>query len=344
MTEFHILKPSDHSYQVFGGIFGSIESNPNNESVVKFEIDPELKRCSTHFQSLPQNGMEISRDEVVTLNVPDSMVDALKVLLARSLQNKWNKLYAQRYEHLILRARSYDDQVETRQETTLAAVPGVMPVSQTVLLQALKAEQEVANQAVEALVANYPDVKPFFVNIRLEDVEFYTNGTDHLELGISHFSTDVKPSDHCNPVPIAQWGDFQHPALEETNNARTAMVLRNTSGDIDVAIPIYLPELTGVDFLGENNESELREKQAKLMIDVITETPIVKDIVTNNASCMVPNYDSAIVIERKYNEVDSYGDDESDEDDDEYGSDDEGSNSGLETAYQEHRPREGAGM
>jgi len=346
MSEFHILQPSDRSRAVFGGIFGATEPNPDNENIVRFKIDPALKRCSAIFVSLPPDGMELKKSDVITLDVPDFMVDALKATLARGLQNNWDK----QYESLMPGRRAIyqeaDDDVGDGRGATLVAIPGMGSVSQGVLEQVLRAEQNVARQAVDALVESLPGVKPFFVNLALNDVWVYTDysnedGDTLTRENGGYFSISNNP---ITCIPIDAWGEFDLPTWEASNKAENTTRLESNSIDMDVAIPIYLPALPEPDLLGENNDPELRQQQAKLMLQTILDTPLLERLIIKNAPYMALDFDSAVIRDDEGDDEDDRGDEDEDgleREDDPGGSIQAGEEDedGLEAELQEVAPR-----
>lgn len=151
MATLHIHKEN------FGSIQPALERN--GEKMVYFTPDPVIGEISPSLRAYlaPIENEPVPASAIKTIEVDDRFGDALKVLMVRNMQKTWNDGYATIF--------AKQDSLNLHPLMKLGIVNTVSD-----LIRAAKAEQKIANDAVERMIANLPSLKPFWVPFQVENV------------------------------------------------------------------------------------------------------------------------------------------------------------------------------
>jgi len=287
MANLCVLAPSDASKQVFGGIFGTVESIPDDESRVAFKIDPNLKACSGFLSNLPGDAVVIDRTDVLTLSVDDEVADALKATIARGLQSHWNQLYG----------------TLDRSEPT-----------SSVLGQALHAERLMASHAIDALVAKTPDIEPHYALVSFERADVSVDDNNVLRL-----ETLYAPSPFASPTVTLAANVDTPPTWDSTPSESPWTVTQgyeqaqmpefvDMAVSMNIAVPLYLPK-------NEDVSIAAREQWVAAILRPILDNPIlIERVIKNNPYC-IPDMKS---IKKMDITIDEYDELDADDDNDSY--------------------------
>jgi len=312
MAELHILNPTGQGMHVFKGMFGTVKQVSEDSELITFQPDPAIARCSSSMQALLQsNSFKVQPHEVVSIQVNDDVLVAIKASLARGLQEQWNRGYAQILGSIQTRQVAAEN---GNHRATLTAIPGLGPINTSMLHQAVQAEKDVANRGIEQYVSSLTTVAPYWLDIALKGVFVTQNGEGNL----AHSNAlEIEPKTVSQgPVPMAGWGDADHLHYSPTQELAPGLsyaVVPAGYYDVTAAIPVYLPVqqsghmaqatarlITRVFRFGSGGAAEERAvsanepsiEKAQEVMDIIMGTPILREMLVNHPAQMVLDYNS----------------------------------------------------
>lgn len=335
MAELHILNPTGQGMHVFKGMFGTIKQVSEDSGLITFQPDPAIARCSSSMQALLQsNSFKVQPHEVVSIQVNDDVLDAIKASLARGLQEQWNRGYAQVLGSIQTRQVAAE---QGNHRATLTAIPGLGPINTSMLHQAVQAEKDVANRGIEQYVSSLTSVAPYWLDIALKGVFVSQNSEGNL----THSNAlEIEPKTVSQgPVPMAGWGDADHLHYSPTQELAPDAVVQAGFYDVTAAIPVYLPVqqsghmaqtaarlITRAFRFGSGGASDERAmstnepsiEKAQEVMNIIMGTPILREMVVNHPAQTVLDYNSRTETTLPLTELSDDGDDEDEDSDPDY--------------------------
>jgi hypothetical protein len=330
MAELHILNPTGQGMHVFKGMFGTIRQVSEDSGLINFQPDPAIARCSSSMQALlNSNSFKVQPHEVVSIQVNDDVLVAIKASLARGLQEQWNRGYAQVLGSIQTRQVAAE---QGNHRATLTAIPGLGQINTSMLHQAVQAEKDVANRGIEQYVSSLTSVAPYWLDIALKGVFVSQNSEGNL----THSNAlEIEPKTVSQvPVPMAGWGDADHLHYSPTQELAPDAVVQAGFYDVTAAIPVYLPVQQGGHMAqaaarlisrafrfgssGASDEQAMSTNEpsiekAQEVMDIIMGTPILREMVVNHPAQAVLDYNSRTETTLPLTEL---SDDDYDEDED----------------------------
>jgi len=291
----YIFSPQDRDSFVLRGIWGTAEKVNQNigdddggdtQEQYRFHIDPDLRRCSSVFTNLPDEGLLVREADMIKVTCAGNLINSLKANLARVLQNCWNTQYASVI-------RQYGGQ-------------------STPLGQALTAEQKIAHQGIENLIANLPDVAPYLIAARMERGLWHRqeDGTASIKpdsyLFPYLFPAEIDPD---APVALPEWGAFENPVFDPALHPALAEAMDGTFVGGKVKIPVYLPKFPA-GLPDDEAKTELCNARNSLL-EFITSNTTLEALIIDDPTHITPVFSSMEIVE----EDDTDADDDFDGDD-----------------------------
>lgn len=319
MAQLHIYK----------GSYGTIAQAPDDANglpQVTFQVDEALAQCSPSLQALvTAHNPPIPANEVTTVEADEDVLEAVKAMLARSLQGQWNKGYEQVIATLGQRIAMGGP--------TVNAVLGLAQAGGATLGDALRAEQQIANQGIERAVAQLTNVAPYWMNVHLKGVFVSRDHEGNLHNSAAH---EVHPLPvQEEPIPMVGWEDPDHPRADTRQSAANENMIDGYY-DVTAAVPFYLPvEDGGIKAhiarvanrqafnFGQQSEPEpISEGQpacptaekTQAVLDLVMSTPALRQAIVEQPSQVVVDFESRVetsldlMVESEYDE--DYDDDD----------------------------------
>lgn len=293
---------------IYNGSYGSVEPAAVSDSLnpqVHFHTDPALKRCSPSLAALTGGrNPVVPQSEVVTIEGDQEVLNAVKAMLARSLQAEWNRGYDQVMGTLDSRIAMGGSAAQ--------AILGIAGGGAN-LEQALVQERAIANQAIERLIAELPNVQPHWMDVAVKGVYVSRDIDGTLQHGPAH-AVEAAPVTSA-PVPMAGWADADHIRYSDTRMQATS--LQSGHYDTVAAVPVYLPVPAG-GFLAQAKATATRVfnfgqsarpvpqpvlsgqqaapsiDQAQAVMDLVMNTPILRKHIIEQPSQIVLDYQSCV--------------------------------------------------